>query len=348
LTVTGAGAVTVQADQSGNSGFDPAPPVDLSFNVARANQSIGFAPIPSHSASDLPFALTATTSSGLPVYFGVLSGPAILNTNVVTLVGSGTVMLVAWQPGNSNYNAAAPVQQSFNVSTIPQTITFGALSQQKVGDAPFALNATASSGLPVSLSVCGPAMLSGNILVLTGWGTVTVTASQAGDNTFAPAAPVAQSFVVTPPDNTLVSVGFVTNGLEIDYYGAVGSNCTLQASTDLSNWTSVLNFTCTNSRTVVVDPGAKYLGWRFYRIVQGSLPIPVLLSLNASASWKSNGPTLSLRGPLGFSHTLQASSNLLNWQPLTNFLLTNSPIFFSDLTWTNYSQRFYRLVVLPQ
>jgi len=51
---------------------------------------------------------------------------------------------------------------------------------------------------------------------------------------------------------------------------------------------------------------------------------------------------------LGFSHTVQASTNLLNWQPLTNFLLTNSPIFLNDPTATNYSQRFYRLVVLPQ
>ena len=98
------------------------------------NQFIAFAPLPDKSAGDAPFALTATSSSGLPVYLNVLSGPAFLDTNnVLTLLGGGTVTVVAWQPGNSNYNAAATVQQSFNVSKIPQTITFGALSQQKVG-----------------------------------------------------------------------------------------------------------------------------------------------------------------------------------------------------------------------
>jgi pimeloyl-ACP methyl ester carboxylesterase len=248
LTLTGAGAVTVEADQSGNSGFNPALPVDISFNVAQANQSIAFAPLPNHSPSDPPFTLIATTSSGLPVFFEILSGPAVLDTNnVVTLLGAGTVTAVAWQPGDSNYNAAATVEQSFNVSQIPQTITFGALSQQKVGDAPFTLNAIASSGLPVGFSISGPAVLSGNIVTLTGYGTVTVTASQPGNNTYAPAANVTEYFIVTPPDNTLVSLGFQTNGaFQMAFYGTIGSNYTLQASTDLANWTSLLNFTCTN------------------------------------------------------------------------------------------------------
>jgi hypothetical protein len=97
LTLTGAGAVTVQAAQAGNGSFNPATPVDVSFNVATANQSIAFAPLPNHPASDPPFVLTATTSSGLPVYFAILSGPALINSNVVTLVGAGTVTVAAWQ-----------------------------------------------------------------------------------------------------------------------------------------------------------------------------------------------------------------------------------------------------------
>src|SRR5208283_333227 len=170
------------------------------------NQFITFAPLPNHSAGDAPFALTATSSSGLPVYLNVLSGPASLGTNnVLTILGGGTVNLVAWQPGNSNYKAAAPVLQSFNVSLIPQTITFGSLSQQKQGDAPFPLNATTDSGLPVSFSASGPAILSGNIITLTGWGTITITAWQPGNNTFAAASNVVQSFFATPPDNTIVS-----------------------------------------------------------------------------------------------------------------------------------------------
>ena len=270
LILTGAGAVTVEADQSGNASFNPAAPVDLSFNVARASQSITFVPVPNHAASDSPFALSATTSSGLPAYFDVLSGPAVLDTNgVVTLIGAGMVTVIAWQPGNSNYNPAITVPDSFTVSPIPQTITFGQLSQQKVGDAPFSLNATSSSGLQVGFSVSGPALLSGNIVTLTGSGTVIITASQSGNNTYAAAAPVTQSFFILPADNTLVSMGFVTNGgFQMAFYGTIGTNYTLQASTDLSNWSPLFNFTCTNSPTILADTNAISIGQNFYRLKQ--------------------------------------------------------------------------------
>ena len=346
LTLTGAGAVTVEANQPGNGSFNSATPVDMNFNVARANQSIAFTPVLNHAAGDAPFALIATTSSGLPVYFNILSGPAINSNNIVTLLGGGAVTAIAWQPGNSNYNAAATVRQIFNVSKIPQTITFGALSQQKVGDAPFPLTAATDSGLPVSFSVSGAAMLSGNIITLTGSGNVTVTASQPGNNTYAAAATVSQSFFVVPPVNTLSSVGLVTNsGFQMAFYGTLGVNYTLQASTDLKNWTSVRVFICTNSPIMVIDPGANYLDKRFYRVVQGVLPIMVKLNPGALPFSKTNGMMMNLDGPLGFNYLIQTSTNLTSWQPWTNFTTTSQPFSFKDWAATNYSRRFYRAVM---
>jgi hypothetical protein len=86
--------------------------------VAKADQAIAFAALPDKSAGDPLFALSATASSGLPVYFDIVSGPAMLDTNVVTLLGGGMVTVSAWQPGNSNYHAAATVQRSFNVAKL--------------------------------------------------------------------------------------------------------------------------------------------------------------------------------------------------------------------------------------
>jgi hypothetical protein len=197
LTLTGAGAISVEASQPGNGAFNAATPVDVSFNVAKANQSIAFTPVQNQSAGGPPFALAATASSGLPVYFNIVSGPAVLSGNVITVLGSGTVAVNAWQPGDTNYNAAATVQQSFGVSGVPQTITFGPLSIQQVGDAPFDLNATSDSGLPISFSVVsGPAIISGNTLIITGSGTVTILASQSGDGTYGAASGIEQSFSV--------------------------------------------------------------------------------------------------------------------------------------------------------
>lgn len=139
---------------------------------------------------------------------------------------------------------------------------------------------------------------------------------------------------------------YLTNGgFQLAVYGNVDHAYTLQASTDLKNWTSVLNFVCTNSPTIVLDPGAKYLGWRFYRVAVGTLPIALRLNLAMPASWKTNGPILNLEGPLGFSYTIQDSTDLLNWQPLTNFVSTNSSFYFSDPQAKNYRQRFYRAVM---
>ena len=346
LTLTGAGAVTVQASQPGNNSFNPAMPVNMSFNVARANQSINFAPIPNHSAGDPPFALVGMASSGLPVYINIISGPAISSSNVVTLLGGGSASVIAWQPGNSNYNAAATVQQSFSVSKIPQTIAFGALSQQTFGDAPFPLTATTDSGLLVNFSVSGPAVLSGNILSLTGWGTVTVTASQSGNNTYAAASNVVQSFIVAPPNNTLIGMGFLTNGgFQLAFYGTVGSNYTLQASTSLTNWTTLLNFTCTNASTFVVDTAAKNFSKRFYRVAQGTLLGPIMLGFGSTHPWSTNGFNLTLQGPVGSNYIIQVSTNLVNWQPVTNFTITNSPFSFQDATATNYNRRFYRAMM---
>jgi len=68
---------------------------------------------------------------------------------------------------------------------------------------------------------------------------------------------------------------------QLGFFGQTGTNYTLLASTDLVNWIPILNFTCTNTPMNVVDPGAKYYGWRFYRIAQGTLPVTLKLALNS-------------------------------------------------------------------
>ena len=86
-----------------------------------------------------------------------------------------------------------------NVVLTDQTITFPTITDKLTTDAPFVLNATASSGLPVTYQVTsGPATVAGNIVTLTGTpGAVTVRASQAGDGiTYNPAPDVDQTFNV--------------------------------------------------------------------------------------------------------------------------------------------------------
>jgi hypothetical protein len=69
------------------------------------------------------------------------------------------------------------------------------------------LSATATSNLPVTFTVTGPATLTGSTLQFTGAGTVIVTARQTGSNSFAAAATVTRTIVVNQgtPTISLVS-----------------------------------------------------------------------------------------------------------------------------------------------
>jgi len=97
------------------------------------------------------------------------------------------------------------------VKSSQQTINFPVIPNVVYGTAPIHLQAIAGSNLPVTYAVSGPATLTGSptlqgqTLTITGAGTVTVTASQAGSTYFAAATPVVQSFTVAPATLTVTA-----------------------------------------------------------------------------------------------------------------------------------------------
>jgi hypothetical protein len=89
-------------------------------------QTITFSPVASPVAYPAsPISLTANASSGLPVTFSVLSGPALVNGNTLTITGVGTVRVAANQVGNYLYAPAPQVTQSIvvSVATTPPPVT---------------------------------------------------------------------------------------------------------------------------------------------------------------------------------------------------------------------------------
>jgi hypothetical protein len=271
LTLLGAGVVTVRASQPGNASFNAAPSVDVSFNVAKADQAILFAHLPDRSAAEQPFPLSATASSSLPVSFQIVSGPATLGANnFLTMLGGGLVTVSASQAGDSNYNAAPAVVQSFNVLKIPQTISFQPLSRQTVGDAPFELSAATSSGLAVGFSVVsGPAVLSGSILTVSGPGLVTVRATQPGNAMYAAAVDLERSFMVVSGINVITGPSMGTDGkFHFSFVGEFGQLYVVQLSSDLKNWIPVATNTVDALGNLdFADSTTTPSGARFYRVV---------------------------------------------------------------------------------
>lgn len=79
------------------------------------NQILSFETISKKYTTDAPFTLQAATNSSLPTSFVVVSGPATVSGNTLTLSGTaGTVVVKAFQEGNPTYYAVEATQ-SFEV-----------------------------------------------------------------------------------------------------------------------------------------------------------------------------------------------------------------------------------------
>jgi hypothetical protein len=79
-------------------------------------QTISFPEITGKTFGDGPFTLVASASSGLPVSFQVISGPATLNGGMLSLTGAGEVSVRASQSGDAGFTAAPEVTRVFNVA----------------------------------------------------------------------------------------------------------------------------------------------------------------------------------------------------------------------------------------
>jgi uncharacterized protein (TIGR03437 family) len=224
--------------------------VAYAYLSALPGQTIAFGALQNEPLGAAPFAISATASSGLPVSFASLTGPVCtVSGSMVTLVAAGTCIIHATQAGNSAYAAAAPVDQSFLVTGSTQTIVFGAIANVAFGAAPFAISATASSGLPVSFTSLTTAVctVSGSLVTLAAVGTCTIQATQPGNANYAPAAPVNQSFQVAGSTQTIV-FGALANQV----LGAAPFTIGASASSGLPvSFTSLTTAVCTVSGSLV-------------------------------------------------------------------------------------------------
>ncbi len=112
---TDAGTYAVTATFDAGSNY--AATATGTFTIASAAQTISFAPLPDRLTASGPLGLAATSSSGLPVSFTLVSGSpdiATLAGNLITPTGAaGSVTIRATQSGSANYLAAPVVERSF-------------------------------------------------------------------------------------------------------------------------------------------------------------------------------------------------------------------------------------------
>src|SRR5437773_7810682 len=189
VSLTGLNAGTypgaVSASFAGDAGFT-ASSGSGDLTVSKLDQTITFAPLVDKSFGDSDFTVIASTTSSLTVSFGA-SGNCSVTGSTVHITGAGSCTITASQAGDSNYNPAADVPQSFSIAKGSQTITFGALGAKTFGAADFGVSANASSSLTVSFGAGGNCSVTGSTVHISGAGSCTITASQTGDANVNPA-----------------------------------------------------------------------------------------------------------------------------------------------------------------
>ena len=200
LVVTGAGNITVEADQPGDSNHSAATPVTQTITIARAVLTVTANDLSRAQGVDNPpltYAITAFVNGDT---ISVVTGAPVLFTTATrsSPFGSYPIIVVKGTLAATNYTFTL-VNGVLNITqAMVQTITFAPIANVTYGANAITLHATASSNLPVSFSASGPAQIQSNTLVVTGAGTVAVTANQSGNATFGAATPVTESFTVAP------------------------------------------------------------------------------------------------------------------------------------------------------
>ncbi|BDQ00819.1 LamG-like jellyroll fold domain-containing protein [Aquiluna sp. KACHI24] len=145
VTMLGTGTCEITATQAGNAQFAAAT-AKLILTVGQLNQVISF-PQPDDMVYGTPTSrLTAQASSGLPVRYTVSAGVTactVTTDGLLTLTSAGDCSVVASQPGDGRYAAAAPVTRFFKVT--PDQASSPALLSAAVGNQWFTVGFTQPS-----------------------------------------------------------------------------------------------------------------------------------------------------------------------------------------------------------
>ncbi len=207
---------------------------------------------------------------GLPGFL-TLSADGLLSGQPAA---AGTYSFTIWT--RDARGTAASRQYTLVIGQAAQTIAFGTLADKTYGDPDFTVNASASSGLPVSFSAAGACAVTGKTVHILGAGTCAITAQQPGGDNYRPAVDVARSFTVAPRPVT------VTAEAKSKFFGTADPALTWL----VSSGTLVDGDTVTGA--LARDPGENVGA---YAIRQGTL------ALNANYSLTFVGATFTILPP---------------------------------------------------
>ncbi|MGC4101942.1 beta strand repeat-containing protein [Ferruginibacter sp.] len=198
IHITGAGTADITASQA-SDGFYPAASVTRTLTVNKAALTIKANDLVKFEGQVNPTLTVTYTGFVLSETNAVLLTQPTVTTTATTASVPGTYPITVTGATAANYT----ITQTNGVLTVQakqnQTITFAAPATKTYGNADFAHNASSTnSTIPVTLvsSNTAVATIVGNNIHIVGAGTSTITASQAGNVGYFPAADVVRTLTV--------------------------------------------------------------------------------------------------------------------------------------------------------
>lgn len=208
VSMTHPGTCVINADQAESADF-AAGHAQQSFTISQLTQTLAF-------SSDAPEGAVVGDADYTPTFSAGASGEPVdlvldeastgctLSSGVVSMTHAGTCILNASQAGNIDYSAALPVQQSFTIGQLTQTVAFSSTApgDAVVGAGSYTPTADGGgSGNPVTFSLAPESSgcsLSGGVVSFDDPGTCILSADQEGSTDYSAASQVQQSFTISP------------------------------------------------------------------------------------------------------------------------------------------------------
>jgi hypothetical protein len=130
----------------------PLPTANFALTNLKSDQSISFAVIADKAFGDPDFMINATATSGLAVSYSASGQCTVTGSGIGTvhITAPGSCTITASQAGDANYNAATPVQRTFNISKAATTTNLGSsLNPSNLGQSvTFTATVTSGAGTP--------------------------------------------------------------------------------------------------------------------------------------------------------------------------------------------------------
>ncbi len=250
IHITGVGTSVINASQATDGNY-PAASVSQTLTVNQANLTVRADDKSRFEQVANPLLTITYTGFVLGETSAVLLTQPTISTTAVLASPPGTYPITVTGATAANYNVTHVNGTMTVVPKSTQTITFNTPATKTYGNAPFAAGGTSTNNtIPITYtsSNLAVATVSGSTITITGAGTSIITANQAGNDGYFPAAPVSRTLTVNKANltirvrDTLKTTGQDNPAFTITYTGFVYSQTSTALTTQpVATTTAILN-----------------------------------------------------------------------------------------------------------